>query len=416
MNHRLLILGSLTEFVLITQMAKERGIYTIVCDANKNGPAKAYADKTYHINVEKTDEIAELCKKEQVDGIITSFSDRLFECMVKIAHKANLKCYLTPDKLDFYRNKLIMKDMLTHLNISTARYRNLKPDFIVEELADIQFPVVAKPIDKYGSRGIFVLNHPEEIRKHFQSVCETSEIKEILIEEYNEGYEFNMMSWVIDGQVQVISIADREKTSISPERIPISTRNVYPSRLMDKVYVEAKSILQKIVAFTQQKEGALSMQFFWSPGNPVQVCEVAGRFFGYEHELVEYSGDLCIEKLLLDYVYDENALKRDLYAHSPWFPRCSAVLYFHGRETDIKDQSQALRLCQEKDIQNSILFYKEGECISAENPRPYVARYYICGDSRESIDSRTREIFQNISIKNSAGEEVLYQNRLPEYP
>lgn len=416
MKHRLLILGSLTEFVLITQMAKERGIYTIVCDANKNGPAKAYADRVYDINVEKTDEIAELCKKELVDGIITSFSDRLFECMVKIAAKANLKCYLTPDKLDYYRNKTIMKNMLFRLNINTANFRNLKPDFQDKELADIQFPVVAKPIDKYGSRGILVMKDPKEIHQHFQSVCETSEIKEILIEEYNKGFEFNMMSWVVDGEVHVISIADREKTSISPDRIPISTRNVYPSRLMNEVYMEAKSILQKIASFTQQKEGALSMQFFWSPGNPIQVCEVAGRFFGYEHELVEYSGGLCIEKLLLDYVYDDITLRKELSEHSPWLPRCSAVLYFHGRETDIKDQSQAIKLCQENDIENSILFYKEGEHISSENPRPYVARYYICADTREAVDKRTKEIFRTITIKNSSGEEVLYQNSMMEYP
>ncbi len=73
-----------------------------------------------------------------------------------------------------------------------------------------------------------------------------------------------MMSWVLDGKVHVISIADREKTEIAPGRIPISTRNVYPSRLMEDVYAEASSILQKVASYTQQKEGALSMQFFWN--------------------------------------------------------------------------------------------------------------------------------------------------------
>lgn len=34
---------------------------------------------------------------------------------------------------------------------------------------------------------------------------------EILVEEYNDGYEFNMMTWVRNGKVHVISIADREK-------------------------------------------------------------------------------------------------------------------------------------------------------------------------------------------------------------
>ena len=54
---------------------------------------------------------------------------------------------------------------------------------------------------------------------------------EILVEEYNDGYEFNMMTWVRHGKVHVISIADREKTFVAKGEIPISTRNVYPSRL-----------------------------------------------------------------------------------------------------------------------------------------------------------------------------------------
>lgn len=416
MTHRLLILGSLTEFVHITRMAKERGIYTIVCDANHKGPAKPYADKAYNINVENIDEIAALCKKEHVDGIITSFSDRLFECMVQIASKANLKCYLSPDKLCFYRNKIIMKNMFHHLNINTAKYTRLQRDFQNEELSGFHFPVVAKPLDKYGSRGILVLYSPNEIRRYFDYICETSSIKEILVEEYNDGYEFNMMSWIMDGTVNVISIADREKTPIDRDHVPISTRNVYPSRLMDSVYEEAKSILDKVITYTKQTDGALSMQFFWRPGEPIQVCEIAGRFFGYEHELVEYSGGLSIEQLLLDYVYDEKALKQTLKIHTPWFPRCSAVLYFHGRETDIADQRQAELMANADDIANAILFYREGEHITSQNPRPYVARYYICGASRNDVDMRTKEIFNTITIKNSNKEEVLYRNKIPKYP
>ena len=90
MNHRLLILGTLGEFVQLVQKAKQRGYYTIVCDGYPDGEARAYADASYVLPVTDTDAIAELCKKERVDGIITSFSDLLMECMVKIAAKADL--------------------------------------------------------------------------------------------------------------------------------------------------------------------------------------------------------------------------------------------------------------------------------------------------------------------------------------
>ena len=273
MKQRLLILGSLREFVQLIQLAKSRRIYTIVCDGYPDSIGKQYADKAYDIDVGDTDRIVSICQLERVDGIITSFSDYLFECMVKIANKAGLKCYFSPEKLDFYRNKDVMKQMFYELSIPTAKYVRLPHDFTDNELFDLEFPVVVKPIDKYGSRGILVLYSIEEIRKYFSFICATSEIKEILVEEYNEGYEFNMMSWILDGKVHVISIADREKTPVCTNEIPISSRNVYPSRLINHVYDEAKGILQKIVNYTGQTSGVLSMQFFWSPGETISVCE-----------------------------------------------------------------------------------------------------------------------------------------------
>ena len=101
-----------------------------------------------------------------------------------------------------------------------------------------------------------------------QAITETAsftDLPEILVEEYNDGYEFNMMTWVHKGKVHVISIADREKTDIGPGEIPISTRNVYPSCLYEQVVAPATDLLQCYADKTGQKEGALSMQFFWKP-------------------------------------------------------------------------------------------------------------------------------------------------------
>lgn len=417
MKKRLLILGSLREFVQLIETAKARGYYTIVVDGYKNSIGKAHGDKAYDIPPGNTEEIARLCQEEQVDGIITSFSDYLFECMVKIAAAAGLKCYFSPEKLDLYRNKYKMKKMLEQLGISTPRFTTLNRDFPDQALEGFSFPVVVKPLDKYGSRGVLVLDSIQQIRRHFDYVCETSDIKELLVEEYHSGYEFNMMTWVLDGQVQVLSLADREKTSTGTQEIPISTRNVYPSRLMDHVLAEAWEVLQKTAEYTGQKSGPLSMQFFWKPGGPVSVCEIAGRFFGYEHELVEYCSGLAVEDLLLDFVYQEGRLRERLSAHSPYFSNCCAVLYFHGKNgLIVDDQTQAEKLAALPGVKEYWPFYEKGEEIVPHGKNPYVIRYYIECEDREKADSLTREIFRNIKVLSPKGENVLYQNQIPKYP
>ena len=105
MKHRLLILGTLGEFVQLVQKSRDKGYYTIVCDGYPDGPARKFADEAYQIPVTDTERIAELCREKEIDGIITSFSDLLLECMVKIADRAGLPCYLKPEQLPWYRDK-----------------------------------------------------------------------------------------------------------------------------------------------------------------------------------------------------------------------------------------------------------------------------------------------------------------------
>ena len=319
MKHRLLILGTLGEFVQLVKKSKERGYYTIVCDGYPDGPARQYADASYVIPVTDIDAVAELCQKEKVDGIVTSFSDLLMECMVKIAEKAGLPCYLKPEQLCWYRDKSACRELLSKLGLPTPGFVKVptaeQNEYKLAEItAGLKYPLISKPLDKYGSRGIFIIKDQEQLAGSVRKTAEFTDLDEILIEEYNDGFEFNMMTWVSDGAVRVISIADREKTQFAKGKLPESTRNVYPSCLIDKVEEPAVSLLQSYIEYTGQKEGPLSMQFFWRAGEGIQVCEIAARFFGYEHELTDMVYRFNMEELLLNYVYDNEYVTKMLEA------------------------------------------------------------------------------------------------------
>ena len=302
MKHKVLILGTLGEVTELVRKAKARGYETIVCDGYPDGIAREYADKDYTIPVTDIDAIAQMCREESVDGIITSFSDLLLECMTKIADKAGLPCYLKPEQLPWYRDKSACREVLEKLGLPTPGFRKISVDLLrqgteaqlQESIAGLEYPLISKPLDKYGSRGIFIIHDQSEIRRKALQTAEYTNCQEILIEEYNDGYEFNMMTWVMDGRVNVVSIADREKTEVEEGMLPISTRNVYPSRFLTEVEKGATDVLQRYIGYTGQTEGALSMQFFWKPGKGIQVCEIAGRFFGYEHELTDMVASIPI--------------------------------------------------------------------------------------------------------------------------
>lgn len=421
MKHRLLILGTLGEFVQLVKKSKERGYYTIVCDGYPDGPARQYADASYVIPVTDIDAVADLCKKEKVDGIVTSFSDLLMECMVKIADKAGLPCYLKPEQLCWYRDKSACRELLSKLGLPTPGFVKVlaaerDENKLVEMTAGLKYPLISKPLDKYGSRGIFIIKDQGQLARSVRETAEFTDLDEILIEEYNDGFEFNMMTWVSDGTVKVISIADREKTQFEEGMLPESTRNVYPSRLIDSVEEPATALLQSYIGYTGQKEGPLSMQFFWKPGEGIQVCEIAARFFGYEHELTDMVYRFNMEELLLNYVYDKAHAAKMLEAQDIRKPLVhGAVLYFYGKLKKIQEQQTAYELAEDKVVVKPWIFYETGEKVVAYGPNPYLALYYIEAGSREELDEISEYFFEKMSMTDPDGEEIVFQNKLPEY-
>ena len=407
-QHRLLISGSSAEFIPLVQYARARGIYTIVCDGYPDGPAKKIADKSYDVDVRNTEKTAEICRENGVDGIIGSFSDVLFEEITKIADLAGLRWYAKPDKLDFYREKDKAKALLAKLGIRVPKNTQLHSDFSDRELDGFSFPLVIKPVNGYGSKGIFVVHSISEIRDRFSQVATRSfgEREIIQVEEYSAGYEYNIMTWLVDGKVYPLGFADRERNPQSGSAIPQMNRIVYPSVNSATVLEKAVDVLQKFADAVGQTEGALSMQFFYHE-DEVEVCEIAGRLFGQEHELITYNSGLDVIDLLLDYVYDPDAVKNTLVNHSLQNSRYCAGLYFvgiHGKT--IENQNAVRELAKDPHTLKSILFYEDGETVGQYSNKPYLVRFCIGANTRRELADTTKMFYEKMYVPAVGGGRV----------
>lgn len=414
MSKNLLILGGLEEFVSMAALAAAHGIRPIVVDGNPGAPAKRKAlevgGAAYDADIRDAAAVSEIIKKEKASAITTAYSDLLLECMVRIADLAGLPCHLSPAQLPFYRDKLTTNRTCEELGIPTPGSVLLEKDFSDSDLAGLSFPMVVKPVDMYGSRGLSIVQDPDEIRERFDECCSTSPRKVILAEEYAAGFEFNVQCWVRHGKVHILGLADREKTFHNRTDIPLSTRNVYPSRLMDRVYESALDALTRYICRTGQSEGPLAMQFYWNPKDGFSVGEIAARFLGYEHELIEYACGFSIEELLLAAAFDDAELDRLLNAGDPFGTSSAAVIYFHGRDGVVADVSPMEAAFADPAVVYSRLFYSVGERIGCPQTKPYVARCYVRGEDRKAVDAATDRILARADVLDGAGNTLLHPN------
>ena len=412
MEKRLLILGTQFEMTRLVQMSRERGYYTVVCDGYEDGPARAYADKTYTVDVRNTDEIAAICAEEKIDHIITSFSDIMFECMVLIADKAGIPCYITPQQLPAYREKETTKALCSELGIRVPRFVLLQEGFKDEDISQIRFPAVIKPRDSYGSRGLTIVHNVEQIREAFADAASYSSDHSALLEELSRGQELNCMAMVVDGEVKLISVADRMTSPWDEHHIPVNYANHYPSRYYDDAAPKVRELLQKFADATGQKYGPISTQCFYD-GESIEVCEIAGRMFGFEHELVTMSSGLDVEKLLLDMLYEPDELKKSMEQHNARGNSYALGIYLTSiREGVITDQSALRDLASAAGVTESVLFNQEGETAVPFGPRQYFARYYLQADTEKEIISEEEYVLAHASALDQNGEELLFLPRL----
>lgn len=411
-SERILVLGSMDEFVELVERAHERGVEVVACDGYPDGPAKRVADARRDVDVRDADAVAAVCRDERVDAVVTAYSDVLAECASRAAQRAGLPFYLPPERLETLRDKTLMKRMFDELGVAYPRTALVRRDTLERDLGGLRFPVVTKPLDAWGSHGVFLLDSADEVRARFDDVARHSRGDAILVEEYDDGLEFNMMSWVVGGEPVVLEVADREKSREVPHATPHVSRIVYPSALTDLVLDEAREVVRRVARHVGLECGPLCAQFFWSAERGLRVCECAGRVFGYEHELLELAtgGRLRVEDLLLDTALDPGALPGRLAGHDPHLSRFAAGLYFHGYEGEIASM-EGLPEVGDEGVAQAIRYYEPGDVIShAVGAKPYVARAYLVCDERGRLDRLTDAAFAAARVTGTDGRSLLYRN------
>lgn len=416
---RLLVIGSMDEFVELVRHARRRGCYVIVADGYVDGPARAYADEDHVVDVRDPRKLAELYKSRRADAVVTSYSDVLFESACEMRRILGADEPFPLESMEILRDKASMRKLLDELGVAHPRSVEVSSSSeALESSRGLAFPCVMKPVDGYGSHGIRVVRDSAEAARVFGDVARHATRGErCLIEEYDEGAEINMTAWVCDGVAYPVSFADREKTFMGEGIVPQVTRIVYPSRQPRAVFDRALEIVQAVVDRLGVTAGPVCMQFFCGEGSRVSVCEITGRVFGYEHELIELGSGLSVEELLLDTAFDKASLKRRLEAHvlSAFVEPCCG-LYFHGCDGVVGDLSRARESLRDDTVVDSLFYVEEGDAFThGEGSKPYIARAYLQARDYRSLDRASARVLGAFYVPDAEGGDLSLVGRLPAY-
>ena len=202
---KVLILGASEIQIPIINKANSMGLFTIVVDQNLHAPGFKLANKSLQISTLDTDLILEAAISEQIDAILTT-SDLPVNVVAFVSEKLNL-CSMTTENAMLCTDKFLQRNFLNKFNFNTPFYSLCKTDSEFEKIID--FPVVMKPVDSSGSRGVIKINSMSELKTNYSSTVKYSIKKQIIIEQFISGREFSVEALTQNGKTKIVAITEK---------------------------------------------------------------------------------------------------------------------------------------------------------------------------------------------------------------
>ena len=253
---RLLILGGMRFSCEIVKTAQAMGIYTLVADYNKieDSPAKQIADEAVNLSVVDVDAVVNFVKINNIDGVFVGFNDMLLPYYAEICEKAGLPCYGTKDQFETLIAKDKYKALCRQFGVPTIPEYDLIDN-------DIQFPVLVKPVDSSGSRGITICHNREELRIAVETGRKASKSGKVLIERYMDGREVTVFWTFQNGNYYLSAFANRHvKHNQGTDVIPLPVGYTFPSIFLPKYQNEVENNCKRLFRYLEIKDGMMFMQ------------------------------------------------------------------------------------------------------------------------------------------------------------
>lgn len=269
---RLLVLGAPAGQIPFIKTAKKMGCFVGVVDYNPSAPAVEFADEYYECSLIDVGGVLKSAKEFRADGITCGASDVGVLTAAYVCKDLNLPA-LSIETATKVRDKSAMIQAFQSCNVAHPAYQVVAS---INETIQIEFPVITKPVDNSGSRGINIAHNEIELKPALQNSFSYSKAGRVIVEEYLDGPEVSVEILIQDGEPYVLQVTDKI-TSGEPHFIEMG--HAQPSQLPPMDIEAIKKLAYNATRAVGIKNGCGHAEIKLTSRGPKMV-EIAGRLGG----------------------------------------------------------------------------------------------------------------------------------------
>lgn len=279
---KLLMLGTGYASRHILKYAKECGWYTIVTDylPPEKSKAKQVSDEYWMINTNDIDALESKCREEGIEAVMCGISEFNLEMTMELCKRLNLPSYCTPEAWHYSRDKADFKNLCKTIGAPVPEDFHITDDLLESDINVIKFPVMVKPVDMSGNRGISYCYNKEDLIKAYKYARSLSKNDKIIVERMLHGREWWAGYALADGEVSLLSLNGMYAQPGEPANCYTLTTTV--SDKVNKFIFEINPKIEEVLKAVGCREGFAWVQLMLDEDGKFYIIEMGYRLTGEE--------------------------------------------------------------------------------------------------------------------------------------
>lgn len=227
----------------IIERCKKKKLFVVGIDPMAEAMCRNLVDAFEVVGGQDFEKTVEVAERYNVKGIVTAATDKPLVMMARVAEKLQLP-FFSVETAEWSTDKLMMKQKFQESGIPCANGFILNS---VDELTELKvdYPVIVKPRDNSGSRGVIYCNNLKEVEIAVKEALQYTKKGNVLIEEFIEGQEYSIEGIHYNGEHHVIQYTEKITTPL-PYNVELG--HIQPADISDREKIEINSIISRIAA------------------------------------------------------------------------------------------------------------------------------------------------------------------------
>lgn len=276
---KIMLLGGLRYLIPVIEAAHKQGYYVITCDYLPDNIAHKYSDEYCNVSILDKEAVLSVAREKEIDGIISFAVDPGVVTASYVQEQMGLPAFGPYDSVCILQNKDRFRQFLAKhgFNVPKAKTVTSTKD-AANGLENFEWPLIVKPTDSAGSKGVTKINTLEELDSAIQHALEYSHSNHAIIEEFIEqaGCSSDSDCFSVNGELKFVSFsAQRFDAKASNPYTPAAYS--WPSTMTKEQEAYLTSEIQRLISLLNMNTTVYNIETRVGKNGKPYIMEVSPR-------------------------------------------------------------------------------------------------------------------------------------------